>query len=356
MRLVEQHVPGPRPEELVDALRDAQAYLHSLGITGWQDAWVTPAELTAYRDLAQRGELTARVAAALWWDRHRGDEQIEELHELRTTSTFGRLRAGSVKMMLDGVAENFTAAMTVPYLDLHGRSSGNAGISFIDPQDLARHVVRLDREGFQVHFHAIGDRAVRDALDAVAAALVANGRGDSRHHIAHVQIVHPDDLARFGELAVVANIQPYWASAEPQMTELTIPFLGPERSALQYPFASLQRHGARLAVGSDWSVSPPDPLQVVETAVNRVRPDHRDRLPFLPEERLDLGAVITAYTAGSAYVNFLDRVSGTIEPGKLADLAVIDQDLFAPDAGPAADAQVILTMIGGEIVFEYPDR
>jgi predicted amidohydrolase YtcJ len=152
---------------------------------------------------------------------------------------------------------------------------------------------------------------------------------------------------------VAANAQPLWACHEGQMDELTIPFLGPARTTWQYPFRSLLDAGARLAMGSDWSVSTPDPLAEMEVAVTRVYPESRDAAePFLADQRLSLAESIRAFTAGSAWVNHLDAETGTIEPGKLADLAVIDRDLFASDAGPIAEARVIGTLVGGELVYE----
>jgi predicted amidohydrolase YtcJ len=222
--------------------------------------------------------------------------------------------------------------------------------------DLAvvREAVRLaDAAGLHVHIHTIGDRAVRDALDAIEAAIAVNVTWDRRPTLAHIQVVHPADIPRFASLGVVANGQPYWAVHEAQMTELTMPVLGPERGGWQYPFASLLRTGARLAFGSDWSVSTADPLQEIEVAVRRVSPDHRDAEPFLPDERISLEAAIRAFTLGAAYVNGLEAETGSIEVGKLADLVVLDRDLFAPDVLPA-DARVLLTLVEGEAVYEDP--
>jgi predicted amidohydrolase YtcJ len=354
MRLVERLLPPTTPAEWEEAILSAQSYLHSLGITAWQDAHVSAETQAAYRALVDRGELTARVVGALWWDRYRGDEQVEELVQRREEGTAGRLRCSAVKILLDGVCENFTAAMLEPYLGADHQPTDNRGKTFIDPDLLARAVTLLDREGFQVHFHAIGDRAVREALDACEAAQRTNGRRDSRHHIAHIQVVHPDDVPRFAKLGVVANAQPFWAVLDGYMRDLTIPFLGPERSGHQYPFASLLRSGARLAMGSDWSVSTPNPLLEIEVAVNRVDPQDRAAEPFLPDERLTLNQAIEAFTLGSAFVNRLDDVTGAIEPGKVADLAVLDRDVFGPDAGPVGEANVLLTLVEGEVVFADP--
>ena len=186
--------------------------------------------------------------------------------------------------MQDGVAENFTAAMLEPYLDGCGCHTDNDGLSFVDPVGLREYVTRLDAAGFQVHFHALGDRAVREALDAVEAARAANGPTDGRHHLAHLQVVHPDDIPRFATLGASANIQALWAAHEPQMDELTIPFLGERRAAWQYPFGALERAGAHLVAGSDWSVSSADPLAGIHVAVNRRSPGAPQSTPALYAE------------------------------------------------------------------------
>jgi predicted amidohydrolase YtcJ len=250
------------------------------------------------------------------------------------------------------VAENFTAGMIEDYLDGCGRQTGNRGMSYVDPQELREHVTRLDAERFGVHFHAIGDRAVREALDAVAAARNANGPTPGRHHIAHLQVVHGDDIPRFRELGVTANMQALWATHEPQMDDLTIPFLGAERAVRQYPFGDLLRSGAMLAAGSDWAVSSANPLWGIHTAVTRTLPPGAGEPaaePLLPGQALSLGAALAAYTAGSAYVNNLDQ-TGAIEPGRLADLIVVDRDPFAGPAGKIGATTVLLTYVGGERV------
>ncbi|MEU6949594.1 amidohydrolase [Streptomyces sp. NPDC046316] len=349
--LVSRLVPPSTAADRLAGLLRAQKLLHSLGITGWQDAMLGvygghPDPSDAYVTAARAGTLTARVTGALWWDRERGAEQIDELVARRRELSYGRFRAGSVKIMQDGVAENFTAAMTTPYLDGCGCATANSGLSFVDPVALRSYVTRLDALDFQVHFHALGDRAVREALDAVQAAIEANGRRGNRHHLAHLQVVHPDDLDRFARLGAVANIQPLWAAHEPQMDELTIPFLGPERAAWQYPFGSLLRAGATLAAGSDWPVSSPDPIAGIHVAVNRKEPGTADDRVFLPEQRLDPATAVAAYTAGSAHVNGLDE-TGTLRPGMLADLVVLDRDIFTKPPEEIAEARVLSTYVGG---------
>ena len=350
--LVERLIPVDTEAEMLDALAWAQADLHRLGITAWQDAWVLRDMIDVYRRFAEQGRLTARVIGAHWWDRTRGAEQIEPWLAVREEGPVGRFEVTSVKLMLDGIAENFTAAMSTPYLDGAGNATSNSGIDFIAPDALADAVTRIDALGFQPHFHAIGDRAVHNALDAVAAARAANGPSDTRPHVAHIQVIHPDDIGRFAPIGMIANAQPYWAVHEGQMDRLTIPFLGQERATWQYPFGSLLRAGARLAMGSDWSVSTADPLAQIEVAVNRVSDLHRDHQPFLPDERMTLDQALAAFTMGSAYVNHLDQETGTLEPGKFADLVVLDRDIHAPDAGPLGDARVIGTFVEGAAVHD----
>jgi predicted amidohydrolase YtcJ len=348
-------VPAPDQGAMEAALLNAQAHLHSLGITGWQDAWVTPETEAAYRAIAASGQLTARVVGALWWDRHRGLDQVDDLLARRAAGSMagvGSFHPTSVKIMIDGVLENFTGALLEPYCDGHGGHTNNTGLAYLDRAGLDEAVTLLDRHGFQVHMHAIGDRAVRNALSAVQAARSANGPGDHRHHIAHIQLVTPRDRARFGELGVVANCQTFWAQTEPQMEELTIPFLGRDRAEMQYPFADLVRSGARIAMGSDWSVTTANPLEQMEVAVNRIDPAHRSNAPFLPEQRLTLAQALSGFTLGTAYVNHDDDQSGSIEVGKRADLAVLDRNVVTAPVTELSDASVELTLSSGRVVFE----
>ncbi len=355
--LVDHLLPEVGPDLQRAGLLAAQEHLFSLGVTSWQDAAVGAMFgqrdiLDVYLRAAESGDLVGRAVGALWWDRNRSSDQIPELVERRGAGQLGRFRPTTVKIMQDGVAENFTAAMLEPYLDGCGCHTENDGLSFVDPVGLREYVSKLDAAGFQVHFHALGDRAVREALDAVEAALVANGPTDGRHHLAHLQVVHPDDIARFAQVGASANIQALWAAHEPQMDELTIPFLGERRAAWQYPFGALERAGAHLVAGSDWSVSSANPLDGIHVAVNRVSPGAPEGTPALyAENALTLASALTAYTAGSARANHHDDTTGRIEVGMLADLVVLDRDPFAAPAVEIADAQVRSTYVEGQRVF-----
>jgi predicted amidohydrolase YtcJ len=356
MELVRALVPPADAAQRHAALMTAQAHLHSLGVVGWQDALVGEGlgmadSLDTYLDAVRDGSLTAKVVAALWWDRARGDEQIADLVARRERAAAAGLDAGSVKIMQDGVCETFTAAVIEPYLDAHGHPTANRGLSFIEAADLARHVQRLDALDFQVHLHALGDRAVRDSLDAIEHAIEVNGRRGNRHHLAHVQIVHPDDVARFGRLDVTANAQPLWACLDDQMVDLTLPFLGDVARRQQYVFRSLLDAGAPLVFGSDWPVSSPDPLEGIQVAVTRREPGSSLE-PLLADESLSLATAIDAYTRGSAWISRRDDSSGAIEVGRAADLAVLDRDVLALPPDEIASARVQQTYVDGRLVFE----
>jgi predicted amidohydrolase YtcJ len=350
--LVSRHLPRTTGADYRAALLAGQAYLHSLGVTSWQDAIVgsyagmdDPG--STYVEAAASGELRSHVVGALWWERRQGMEQVADLVGRREALTGGRFRATTVKVMQDGVAENGTAALLEPYLDRCGHATDNRGHSFLDAQAVKDAVAALDSAGFQVHVHTIGDRAVRETLDAMAGTDPAR-----RHHIAHLQLIHPDDVPRFAELGVAANMQALWACHDDQMADLTLPFLGEERSTWQYPFGDLHRAGARLVAGSDWPVSTPDPLAAIHTAVNRTTYGDGGRAgtePFLPEQALPLEVAFAAYTSGSAWVNHRDD-AGVIEVGAVADLVVLDRDPFAEPPEEIGTARVVSTWVDGDIV------
>ena len=365
MDLVRKFIPRHSSATLEKAIVDAQTELHALGITGWQDANVDPDDVNAYRAVAASGALTARVVLSMGASELDDFGGIDGLVAVREAVAAdgrsarpgspgpARLRASAIKFFVDGILENRTGALLDPYLDERGEPNGGIGMTTLVPEELNRLSIALDAQGFQLHYHAIGDRAVREALDAIEATSVANGARDARHHIAHIQLIHPDDLPRFAALGAVANAQPLWAVHEAQMDQLTIPFLGAERTQWQYPFASLLRAGARLAFGSDWTVSTADPFPQLEVAVRRVWPERRDAAPFLPAERITLDEALAAATVGSAFVNRQDD-AGWLGVGRLADLAILDRDIDAPDAGPIGDTSVVGTVVGGAFVFEGP--
>jgi len=345
MELLTTHIPPSTPEFDQQSLKYAVDLLNRYGITAITDAIVTQPDLDAYRALDDRGDLTLRVVASLWWERTAGLEQIDNFKRLRDEYTRGNLNAGTAKIMQDGVMENYTAVMSEPYF-----VDGNPkGIPMVEPEFLKDAVTALDAEGFQVHFHAIGDAAITQCLDAVEAAINANGNAHRRHHISHLQAIHPDDLPRFRELDVIANFQPLWAYEDEYITELTLPFIGEERGNWMYTIRSVVNAGGMIAFGSDWSVSTANPFPQIETAVTRTDADGDDA-PFMPHETIDLATALAAFTINSAYVNGINDISGSIEVGNLADLIVLDRNLFDIPVKEISETEVLLTLFGGRPV------
>lgn len=352
--------PRTSSELAYRGLLRGQQELLSLGITSWQDALIggglgMPDAFETYLRAVAEGALVARVTGALWWERERGLEQLPELIERRdrvaATADPNRLAMDTVKIMVDGVAENYTAAISREYLDATGSPSGNRGLSFIDPDALGRYVTELDAAGFAVHFHSLGDRAVTEALDALESARRTNGPSASRHQLAHLQLVATTDVPRFAALDAIANIQPLWACHEPQLDELTLPFLEPELAARHYPFGDLLRAGVQLAAGSDWPVSSANPLAGIRVAVTRVEAGS-DAPPLGgPEQRIPLAAAFAAYTSGAAHALGRGTSTGRIAPGYRADLVVLDGDPFGAPPESLDDTHVLGTWIDGRAVY-----
>jgi predicted amidohydrolase YtcJ len=343
IELVRSKLPRRTAAERVAGLRRALALAARHGLTSLFEANADADELAAYAELERRGELGARVAVSLATDLAAGARQLPRLVELRRRHRGPRLRVLGAKIFVDGVLESRTAALLEPYLDRPGQRGKLAAA----PRSLAALVVALDGAGLQVHAHAIGDAAVRATLDALGEARRRNGPRDGRHHIAHVQLVHPDDLRRFGRLGVTATVQPLWAWADEYITKLTLPALGAARARWIYPFASLARAGAELACGSDWDVTSIAPLEAIQVGVTRRAPDAAAGPAWLPAEVLDLRALLRCYTLAGARLAFQERLTGTLEPGKAADLVVLERDLFALAATEIARTRVVLTLLEG---------
>ena len=346
--------PAYSASQMQAALKFGQHYLNQYGVTTVQDALLKLDGNEAYvggptyMEMDQAGDLTIRVVGALVWNTELGMEQLSRITDAREQFKTPLFSVPSVKIWLDGVMEVHTAALLVPYSD---REDGYSGELLIKPEQLDTVVSQLDALGFQIHFHAIGDAAVRQSLDSLELARQVNGVRDSRHHMSHIQLFDPADIPRLESLNVVANFQPYWAWADKFITELTIPKLGAERSKWLYPIKSVLDTGAVVAFGSDWFVTSGNPLLGIETAVTRRDPLTNISDPFLESERISLADAIEAYTINSAYVNFIDDETGSIEKGKVADLIVLDKNLFELAPNEISDAQVLLTLLEGKPVY-----
>ncbi len=345
--LVGRLVPETTAAERLAGLRLAVSKAHGFGIVALTEANAGPEMIATYDTLDRSGELGLRVVVSQGLDPEVGPAGIPALVAERATAHAPHVRATAVKLFADGVLEGGTAALLEPYIG--GRTG--LGIPNWNTDALKEVIVALDRERFQIHVHAIGDRAIRDTLDGLAAARAANGARDARPLLAHIQLFAPSDIPRFRELGVVANFQPLWAHEDSYIRDLTAPFLGPERMRWNYPIASLAKTGAVLAAGSDWSVSSMNPLEAIEVAITRCDPELAIcHTPWIPEERVDLATMLAAYTIGGAYAGFEERDSGSLEAGKLADLVVLDRNLFTIPSGEISDATVLLTLFEGRTV------
>jgi predicted amidohydrolase YtcJ len=352
MGLVGRHVPQPTAAKRLEGLRLALGQLNAAGVTAVQEASASPAYLETYRDAEKSGALTARVTVSLGTDDGRGPEQVDDLVRLRAEFTGVRVRPVAAKIFADGVIEGRTAAMIEPYLD----RPGFRGEPNLSRDKLTALVRRLAAEGFNVHVHAIGDRAIRETLDAMEAARPDAGGRDLRFQIAHAQLIRPEDVPRFRRLGVIANFQPLWAYADSYMKDLTWPALSRELWAYLYPMRSLVRSGAVVAFGSDWSVSSLKPLEGIQVALTRQSPDEQPSEVMQPEEAIDLPEALAAYTIGAAYAMGLEKETGSIEVGKRADLAVLEQNLFEVPARRLGKTRVLMTLLDGEPVYEDSSR
>ncbi len=355
--LVTRLLPEITADERLTGLRRALAHANRHGLTALQEANAGGGPegggrgaLEASREAERRGLLSARITVSLGTDDARGPEQVDALVALRREFASALIKPVAAKIFADGVIEARTAAMLEPYLDRPGLR-GEPGRA---EDSLRALVVRLAREDFNVHVHAIGDRAVRMTLDAMEAARKVEGARRPRHQIAHLEVIQPADVPRFRALAVVANFQPLWAYADSYIRDLTWPALGPERSRFLYPIASLARSGARVAFGSDWSVSSLNPLEGIQVAVTRQGPAGEEDAPMLPEEAIDLPTAIAAYTIGAAYAADRETEIGSLEAGKAADLVVLSENVFAVPPRQIARASVLLTLFAGRPAWRDP--
>jgi hypothetical protein len=347
MNLVSKHLPEYTRAQLIDGLKHAQNYANSFGITSINDANAGESYLKAYADLDRQDSLTVRVTASLESEGHPVAEEVTRLLKLAAAYRGRMLQTGTVKIFADGVIESHTAALLLPYL---GHGSDRGPLNY-EPDSLNALVLALDSAGFQVHVHAIGDRAIRATLDAFEKAREAHGDRDNRHFIAHLELIDSADIPRFRTLNVTASFQSFWAIRDEYIKDLTEPVLGPARSSHLYPIGSVMRSGAIVVGGSDWTVSSLNPLDAIQTALTRRAVDSGAGPAWLPDERVDLVDMLAAYTINAAWLNHQEREVGSLEAGKAADLVILDRNLFAIPPSEIHAVKPILTIVDGRIVY-----
>jgi hypothetical protein len=353
--LVTAVMPARDEQTRLAALGTAADYFLARGVTWAQDAWVEPGDLATYVEAARAGALRMRFNLALYADPRHFDSQVTQFAESRrlveqTGSPL--LTAHTVKFFADGVIENETGALLAPYCSgLHSH-----GMRTWEGDSLAEAARRVDELGLQIHIHAIGDAAIRQALDAIEYAIKRNPGRDRRPVIAHVQLVDDADLGRFAELGVIPNMQPLWAQMDSLMTVLTVPRLGVERSDKQYRLRSLATSGAPLSLGSDWPVSSGAPLDGIAVAASRRTATGDPDGGWTPHEILPIEETLSAYTAGVAYQAFAEGNWGKIATGVSADLVWLDRDPRKTPVLELPTVTVRATYLRGQSAYREEDR
>jgi predicted amidohydrolase YtcJ len=349
MGLVSTLLPRPTHDQRAAALQSAIDHAHSHGVTSIQNAGGSADDLDLIGALARTKQLDIRVYAALTGRPDLTDDDLSELERLRTRYGDDPLfKAGAIKLMADGVVEAHTAALLTPYArqPTHGEPR-------MSDEALARIVTELDRRGWQIMIHAIGDRAIRMALDAFESASATQGAPERgrRHRIEHIETTDPADVARFGRLGVIASLQPYHGLPDPSQMAVWSANLGPERAARGWVYQSIAKSGGRLAFGSDWPVVSMNPLLGLHVAVNRTTPEGQPEGGWMPAERLTLRQAIDAYTRGAAWASFDEHRKGSLERDMLADLVILTEDIFAMPSSRLAEAEVAVTIFDGKVVY-----
>ncbi|MFN8342811.1 MAG: amidohydrolase [Cyclobacteriaceae bacterium] len=356
MDVVSNVIPPLSTEEKLNALRKGIQLATSYGITSLTNCSGSPEELQLYRQLLDRGELPIRVAATFSVDDKTTFQQIERYTQIKdSVGRNNRLTSAGVKFMLDGVIESHTAGMLMPYSNLApGEPSPTGNLSM--PVERYRELVReFDKRGFMIYTHAIGDRAVREALNAYEYAGNDNGTaGKTRHRIEHIETVSPDDLPRFADLGVLPSMEPI--HAEPGTVSVWADGVGKERLPWSFAWASMLKANAHLVYSSDWPACVAlNPIRGLHTAVTRRTIDGLPEGGWVPEQRIPITDALIAYTQGGAWSSFEENKKGRIATGQLADVIVLSQDLFSIDPMKTHETQVLMTVIGGQVIFEKAD-
>ena len=350
--LVSSHLPEVTKDQKMRALRNAIAAAHEVGLTSIQNAHGDAEEFALYDELRRAGDLNIRVYSAVSVDATLTAADADALDALR--AKYGNdpfFRTGAIKLMGDGVIESHTAAMLAPYSNAPGTGTAN----FTDAQ-IRDIVTMMDKRGWQVMIHAIGDRAIRQALDAFEHAASINGPRDRRHRIEHIETTDTADIPRFKALGVIASMQPFHANPNPNQINVWTANIGDERASRGWIYGTLRKSGARVAFGSDWPVVTVDPRFGINMALNRTTPEGTPPGGWYPGEKMPLADVLAAYTSDAAYASFDEERKGRLAPGQLADIVVLSKDVFALAPAKVMDAVVTHTIVDGKVVYARADR
>jgi predicted amidohydrolase YtcJ len=349
--LIDAKIPKPSRAERLDALRKGIHEANKSGLVRVHSAGQDFEYLDLYSELRTSGELTLRFYVAYFLNPPGLTPAInKQIEDARRQYKDDWITGGVVKTMLDGVVEAHTAAMLAPYTD----DPSQSGKLFWDPDQYKATVAALDHRGLQIFTHAIGDRAVRLALDAYQNAAEVNKTRDARPRIEHIETISAQDIDRFGKLGVVASMQPLHSYPDEDTLSIWSRNIGPERASRPWVWRSIEQKGGALAFGSDWPVVTLNPWKGLETAVTRQTEEGEPVGGFVPQQRLSLEDAIRAYTLGAAFAGRREKTEGSLEPGKLADFIILDRDLFKIEPSEIGKTEVLLTVIGGKAVYESP--
>jgi predicted amidohydrolase YtcJ len=349
--LVSTFVPPPTREEELQALREGMKYAAAHGITSIQNASGSVEEFSLYETLLKNGELTLRSSTAFSAGKKTTEEDIQQFIGVKNrTAKNPMLKAVSIKFMLDGVIESHTAPMLSPYSDADSNGKP-ANSDFALPLETYRGLLnRFDKEGFQIYTHAIGDRSVREALNAYENAQTVNGTRGRRHRIEHIEQSSPDDLPRFAKLGIMASMEPI--HADPGTIAVWAAAVGEKRLANSFVWASMLKNKVKLVFSSDWPAClNPDPMRGLHNAVNRRTIDGFPDGGWVPEQRVSVKDALIAYTQGGAYSSFEENIKGKILPGYLADMIVFSDDLFTIPSMDIYKTKVVLTVFDGKVIY-----
>jgi len=349
--LVAKFAPKPSREQRLAALRMGMHEANKFGLVRVHSAGQDFEWLDLYDELRHNGELTLRFYVAYFLDPPElAPDSLEKIEQARRTYHDDWISGGAVKTMLDGVVEAHTAAMLTPYSD----DPSQSGKLFWESAKYESAITELDRRGLQIFTHAIGDKAVRLALDAYQQAAETNHTHDARPRIEHIETITAQDIPRFGKLGVIASFQPLHAYPDDDTLKIWSRNVGPDRAQRAWVWHSIESTGGRLAFGSDWPVVTLSPWPGVQNALTRQTTDGNPPDGFVPKERITLEDTIKAYTLGAAFAGRREKTEGSLEPGKVADLIVLSQDLFKVAPSAITKTEVLLTMVGGKVVYQSP--
>jgi predicted amidohydrolase YtcJ len=347
--LVGKVVPKLAQVEKLNALRAGMKWANQNGITRVHSAGGDFEELDLFNELRQEGQLSVRFHIAYFLNPPELRAQdLDAIEQARKTFHDDWINTNAVKFMLDGVVESHTAAFLEPYSD----DLSTRGALFWDPEKYKAAVTELDKRGLQLFTHAIGDYAIRTALDAYEFAKTQNHTKDRRPRVEHLEDISTADIPRFGKLGVIASMQPLHAYPDADTLDVWAKAIGPERATRAWLWKSISEHGGRYAFGSDWPVVTLNPWEGVQTAVTRQTSEGKPVGGFVPSQRISVAQAVNGYTLGAAYAGHREKTEGSIEPGKVADLIIVDKNIFEIDPHRIGDTKVTTTIVGGKIVYE----